>query len=148
MTGLEPTTFWSCNHFGLHGSLSINDHRFYVPYLTLRFEVRINVFTVCSLRYFIPITISEAQISKIQEKYTQLHATVIALKNPPLRGYRYTAKVLFHRSPTRHSDSTVCGQRQCSHHAAGSWQQWLNCHCPVTVYLLCRLGRLHNHLWW
>ena len=62
---------------------------------------------------------------------------------------RYTAKLLLYQSPSRHSDYTATEQWQCSvncqqhsdytvyqlcsHHAAGSCQQWLHHHCPVTV---------------
>ena len=71
-------------------------------------------------------------------------------------GFTYTAKLLFHQSPTKqwlHSDWTVTvlsplltagsiGDYN-SHHTAGSCQQWLHPHCPVTVKSLCLVGD-----WW
>ena len=69
----------------------------------------------------------------------------------PMGPFEYAAKLLFHRSPTRHSDYTVTGQwpsvtlvncqqhcdykvdQLCSHPAASSCQQCLHRHCPVTL---------------
>ena len=73
----------------------------------------------------------------------------------------YTAKLLLHQSPTRHSDYSIqwpdseCSHRwlllaarwlsckwQCSHHAAGSLYLWqLHCHCPVTNHVVTVLSR-------